>query len=376
MIETRYVELDWLRVVLIFAVFLHHCFMPFNGDGWHIMNAESSKLLDDIMVYFEQVRLQTLFFIAGVGSALLLRKQSWKGFLSAKLKRLFIPFVVAMMIIVPPQHYFEHIAQYTSLIDAYSQRLLAFSPNHLWFIEFLLVFMLLAPVINTLFSSKLCSQLQSSLTRLSSYKHGLFLLVVLLVIVRCVTKWINASYDNSLGNISQVSYFLFFFLAGMWLIRNKAAWLALAMHRRTNLYWLLVATVIFYGFYIPDYSPYLSLPIRRQIWVAVGCLVSWSALLVMLGYGQAYLSHSPKWLRKTNELIYPFYIVHQTVIVAFAFYIVKWQSSIFLKAMCLTIASMFVCMALCLAIGKGNWVIRVMFGLKTQKTVDAKPSFT
>ena len=56
----RYSELDWLRVLLIFAVFLHHVFMPFNGDGWHVMNNESSKVLDDIMVYFEQLRLQTL----------------------------------------------------------------------------------------------------------------------------------------------------------------------------------------------------------------------------------------------------------------------------------------------------------------------------
>ncbi|MBB1383734.1 acyltransferase, partial [Shewanella sp. SR41-2] len=68
----RYSELDWLRVILIFAVFLHHVFMPFNGDGWHVMNNESSKVLDDIMVYFEQLRLQTLFFIAGAASFLLL----------------------------------------------------------------------------------------------------------------------------------------------------------------------------------------------------------------------------------------------------------------------------------------------------------------
>jgi peptidoglycan/LPS O-acetylase OafA/YrhL len=60
--NVRVSELDWLRVILILAVFLHHALMPFNGDEWHIMNAESSKLLDDVMVYFEQFRLPTLFF--------------------------------------------------------------------------------------------------------------------------------------------------------------------------------------------------------------------------------------------------------------------------------------------------------------------------
>ena len=376
MTPTRYYELDWLRVILIFAVFLHHCFMPFNGDGWHIMNTESSKLLDDIMVYFEQIRLQALFFIAGVGSVLLLQKQSWREFLLGKFYRLFIPFVVAMIIIIPPQYYYEHIEQFTSLFDAYSQRWLAFSPNHLWFIEFLLVFMLMAPLINNVFSSKRCEKWQSRLAQISHYKHVLFLMVLPLIFIRGLTKWINGSYDNHLGNISQVSYFLFFFIAGMWLIRNQNIWQALAQHRRTNLFWLIVSTVVFYGYYFPDYSPYLSLPIRRQIWVAVGCLVSWSALLTMLGYAQVYLSRSPNWLRKTNELIYPFYIVHQTIIVALAYYIVQWQRSIWVKSLSLTLLALIFCVVVSVTIGKGNGLVRFIFGLKTPQTMPSKPSFT
>ena len=76
----RLPELDWLRVILILAVFLHHVCMPFNGDGWHVVNNESSKILDDIMVYFEQFRLPILFFISGVGSVILLSKLTVKAF--------------------------------------------------------------------------------------------------------------------------------------------------------------------------------------------------------------------------------------------------------------------------------------------------------
>ena len=57
--KRRY-DLDWLRVIAILAVYFHHLGMPFNGDDFHIMNSESSKLLDDIMVYFEQFRLPLL----------------------------------------------------------------------------------------------------------------------------------------------------------------------------------------------------------------------------------------------------------------------------------------------------------------------------
>jgi glucans biosynthesis protein C len=64
-IYKRRPELDWLRVILVLTVFLHHVAMPFNGDKWHIMNADKSKLLDDVMVYFEQWRLPLLLLVSG-----------------------------------------------------------------------------------------------------------------------------------------------------------------------------------------------------------------------------------------------------------------------------------------------------------------------
>ena len=107
----RLSELDWLRVILIFAVFLHHVCMPFNGDNWHIMNNDSSKVLDDVMVYFEQFRLPILFFISGVGSVILLSKVSVKTFALNKITRLFIPLLVGVLLVVPPQTYIENITE-------------------------------------------------------------------------------------------------------------------------------------------------------------------------------------------------------------------------------------------------------------------------
>ena len=71
--------------------------------------------------YFEQLRLQTLFFIAGAGSVLLLSKSSSLAFLKSKFHRLFIPLLVGMVFIIPPQHYYEHINEYSGLLDAYGR---------------------------------------------------------------------------------------------------------------------------------------------------------------------------------------------------------------------------------------------------------------
>ena len=183
-IDSRLSELDWLRVILIFAVFLHHVCMPFNRDGWHIMNNESSKVLDDIMVYFEQFRLPILFFISGVGSVILLSKITVRKFVLNKFLRLFIPLLAGSLLVIPPQTYIENIVELQSYWQEYPQLALNFETNHLWFIEYLLVFFLFAIPLNKFFSSSLGVVVVNSVQKLSKYKIGLYLLVILLIVIK------------------------------------------------------------------------------------------------------------------------------------------------------------------------------------------------
>jgi peptidoglycan/LPS O-acetylase OafA/YrhL len=361
---TRYSELDWLRVILIVAVFMHHVFMPFNGDGWHIMNKDSSKTLDDIMVYFEQLRLQTLFFIAGAGSLLLLQKTTIKAFLANKFFRLFIPFLIGMMIIVPPQNYYESIDKYSSIFDAYKALIFSFDTNHLWFIEFLILFMILAIPLNLGINTSVGSSLIKIIEKVATRRHGIFSIVFVLIVLRCGLKLLNSSQEHSIHNLSVSAFFFFFFIAGMCFMKSPLIWQSIGNFRRTNLLWLIVSTLLFYAYYFsPDLSPYFSLEIRWMIWWLVCSLVSWSGLLSMLGYASHYCKKTPRWLVAANELIYPFYILHQTVIVVLAYYIVQWQSGIAVKSISLLLGAFVICVALCLMIKPFN-LLRYLFGLR------------
>jgi len=361
----RLSELDWLRVILIFAVFLHHVCMPFNGDGWHIMNSESSKLLDDIMVYFEQFRLPILFFISGVGSVILLSKVSAKKFTLDKVTRLLIPLLIGSLLIVPPQTYIENIDKFQSYWQAFPKLALNFETNHLWFIEYLFVFALLAIPLNFLLHSRLGSSVVSSVEKLAKFKGGLFLLVVVLISVKIYFSLMFPSDDNKIENLSSSMYYFVFFISGMIFIRNNNIWQAIREQRLCNLIILSLSTIIFYAYYYsPDLSEYLSLDARWSIWWLVCCLVAWSALLTILGYAQYYLAKTPKWLHLSNELIYPFYIFHQTVIVVIGFYVITWQTSIPIKIMSLFGLSFIVTSLICFYIIKSFNVLRFMFGLK------------
>ena len=205
--DSRYSELDWLRVILIFAVFLHHVLMPFNGDDWHIMNTESSKLLDDIMVYFEQFRLPTLFFISGAGCVILLSKISVKQFFKDKFTRLFIPLLAGSVLIIPPQTYIENINELASFWQAYPALALKLELNHLWFIEYLIVFSVISIPINAMFQSRLGQGVVSIVAKISQLKIGLLCLVVILIFIKIFFSIYFPSDGHKIENLSSSSYY-------------------------------------------------------------------------------------------------------------------------------------------------------------------------
>ena len=51
----------------------------------------------------------------------------------------------------------------------------------------------------------------------------------------------------------------------------------------------------------------------------------WCMLLGLLGLAQRYLTAGGRVLAYATEAAYPFYILHQTVIVAVAYFVVRWE---------------------------------------------------
>jgi glucans biosynthesis protein C len=82
-----------------------------------------------------------------------------------------------------------------------------------------------------------------------------------------------------------------------------------------------------------------------------------------------YFTKTPKWLSLSNELIYPFYIFHQTVIVVIGYYVITWQAPISLKIISLFVFSFLVTSVICWFIIKPSNILRFLFGLKPKNNV-------
>jgi len=333
-IDKRRYDLDWLRVVAILAVYLHHIAMPFNGDKFHIMNTESSKLLDDIMVFFEQFRLPLLFLISGTGTIFAFSKRSWLQFLKERSIRLLIPLVFGVIFIIPPQTYYEDIDTYNSIFDAYINS--PIETNHLWFIGNLFILsVLLIPLILILKSSK-SAKIITVLETISIKKYGILLWVIPLIVITIFLKKIYPTSSKDITNLSTTFYYGYFFISGMLFASSKHIWNYLKMHRRFNFTIFIVSTFLFYGYYLSSnqyISAYLSIDDRWSIWYLVCALVGWTFVITLLGYSQVWLNTKSSFLRQCNEAIYPFYILHQTVIVVLGYYIIQLNLAILLNAL-------------------------------------------
>lgn len=365
-IQRRY-DLDWWRVISIFLVFLHHIGMPFNGDGFHIMNSESSKLLDDIMVFFEQFRLPLLFLISGIGTVFAFSKRSWIQFIKERATRLLIPLFFGVFVIVPPQTYIEEITSYTSYYDFYKNILNHIDVNHLWFIENLFYISVLSIPLILFIKSSYADMFKHRLTAFCSKRFGMFTLAIPLIIIKIVSKHYYPEDDKVITNLSSTLFYGYFFVIGILFSGIPTVWESLKKYRKVNFSLMILSTLVFYVYYfMPNdmASSYWGLATRWSIWYGVSALVSWSVICTLLGYGQIWLSKPSTLLTKLNEAIYPFYILHQTVLIIIGYYVIQQPWNIPIKLFILATSSFIVIVGIYRWIIYPFTVLRFLFGMK------------
>lgn len=105
-LTTRLHGLDNLRTFLIFLVVLVHAGVVYESSGfmapyWIVDDPSTSDLPGLLNLILDLFVMPTIFFIAGYFAPVSLeRKGSW-GFLKAKLRRLMLPWVVAVFTLIP-----------------------------------------------------------------------------------------------------------------------------------------------------------------------------------------------------------------------------------------------------------------------------------
>ncbi len=155
----RRYDLDWLRVLAFGVLILYHAGMFYVADwGWHIKSDVTSETLQLFMRLVNPWRMPLLFLVSGAALWFAAKKISAVGLLRLRMVRLLPPLVFGMLVIIPPQIYYQ-IMHYegavfssylefypiyldlgTELFPGHQSPVGLFSWTHLWFIPYLLIY--------------------------------------------------------------------------------------------------------------------------------------------------------------------------------------------------------------------------------------------
>lgn len=371
--ERRY-DLDWLRVIAILLLHLFHCAMPFIAEwDWHLKNEETSYLVLECNYFLSRWRMPILFFISGIGTIFVLNEKSVLQFIWQRTKRLLIPLLFGMLMIVPAQVYFERIykgADYTSYFDFYPTIFTTtvypegnLSWHHLWFIAYLFVYSLLAIPLILLFKSPKGIAFTNKAAVFSN-KVGMIGFGLILVIAGFLYFWYPNETHAFVDDWANFTKHFLYFIFGAFIGINPIFWKNLEINRELNLKIAFFSTLFINYLRWNEKEPIWAIDVSNALFLSLLTLSAWFWVIALLGYAKKYLNFSNKYLNFSNEAIYPFYILHQTFIVIIAYYVIQNQDDILSKYLFLTFVSFILSLGFYVFFIKPYKVTRFLFGMK------------
>jgi peptidoglycan/LPS O-acetylase OafA/YrhL len=93
---------------------------------------------------------------------------------------------------------------------------------------------------------------------------------------------------------------------------------------------------------------------------------SWCWTMVMFYVGMRHLIRTNRWLQYSREASYPFFFLHQPVIVFIAFYVVQWEVHLFVKLFVVVIGSLAASLGLYELLVRRINPVHALFGMKPQ----------
>ena len=375
----RQTYLDWLRIISIAGVLFFHSAMPYVAeDGWHIKNHETSNLMMESNHFLHLFRMPLLFFISGTVSYYMMQRRSTLSFIGLRFRRLFIPLLVGMFIIVPPQIYMERLNNgfKGSMWDFYKTTFNFipypkgnFSWHHLWFIAYLFIYdLLFAPVFAWMISPKS----DWFKTKLAVLANGKWIYLLMLPgIVWFTLLAVKMPETNDLIHDGcYFVYWLLFLLVGFVCILQPKLMDSLERNRRFALTIGFLSLMVWECLRWNGIEPWQARwpfhsPLFSEAFQMLRPTIAWAWVLALVGYGKHYLNRPHKVLNYLNQAVYPFYILHQTVIVLLVYYIVQTQNESILSKYIYTVGiTFFVSVLIYHLFIRPYALTRFLFGMK------------
>jgi len=375
---SRLLFLDWLRIGAFALLVLYHVGMYYVSWGWHVKSPFAGTTLEPLMRLSSPWRLSLLFLVSGAATSLMLQRAGASAsLLATRARRLLLPLLLGMALIVPPQSYFEVVQQYGyagSFVEfmrlyysghggfcgARGNCLILPTWNHLWFVAYLFVYTLALWLLLRVWPR----MLEALAARLSRGLQGALLLALPIAVLALLRITLAGRFPQTHALLDDwylhACYFGVFLLGATW-ARDAAMWQRCADQRWPALVLALIAwaAMLAIGAWLHDAS-------ARAHWGWLARLafaaVQWSASVAAIGFARVHLNRDHAWRSTLVEAVFPVYIVHQTLIVVFAMALAPLHWPVALEGPVLVVLTFGASFAAYLLVRRAR-MLRPLFGL-------------
>lgn len=376
-------DLDWLRVLVFMLLIFYHVGMFFVPWEFHIKNNITYKWLIYPMWFVNQWRLPILFVISGMGTHYALQKRSGSQFTLERLKRLLVPLAFGILLVIPPQVYIERIVknQFTgsylefwplnSFIGIYPYG--NFSWHHLWFLPYLLIFSLVLIPAFLYLKTHPTNNFSTWIKQVVKNPVTLYMFIIPLYLTEAFMKpYFPVTHDLVNDWYTFSSSILLFFYGFLLITTKDVFWKTVENYRKL---FLIIGITSFTGMLLAA-SGFRGYNNMHYMEAFLKVISLWSWILSLFGFASKYLNKGSKLLSYANEAVYPFYILHQTVMIVIAWYLIDLNWSLGMKAFVMIIGTFGLSWFFYEFLIRRWKYVRPLFGLKNNKKKDDAKVFS
>jgi peptidoglycan/LPS O-acetylase OafA/YrhL len=373
--ERRY-YLDWLRVLaVLLLIYFHAAAIFYQGDlgTFYVTNSEVSQIAELFILFVHQWHMPLFFFLSGAASWFSLEARTAGQYAKERFQRLLIPFMFGTLILVPPQVYYHRLqtsGERFSYLQFYPQFFNGIRPTgnfewaHLWFVIYLFVFSLIALPILVWLKQATGKRWYTELSLKLEQLRSIFYLALPLMIIEAFfrPRWIG--FQNLYDDWANVLLYLTYFFYGYVFFVNEHLWQIVDRQKALIFGAAVMGMSMLFGLWITDAVPTRSYSPPYMIYQAFRGLNAWCWVIALLSLARSHLNFHHRLLKYASEASYPFYLLHQSIVVAIGSYGVQWQMGIPQKFIIISTGALGVTVGLYELIVRRFNLVRFCFGLK------------
>jgi hypothetical protein len=288
-------------------------------------------------------------------------------------KRLLVPLVFGMVVLVPPQVYLERLytGQFTGsflqwLPEAFRGTYPAgnMSWHHLWFLAYMLV---LTFVLLPYFLWARSERGRAMLAVAAGVVARTGLQWAMVLPLAASILWLAPISYNTNGLVGDwygLVYYGLLLLYGSFLFGSSEMLTALNRQRFLSLAIGVAAYAAFYVTFVDGAVRPVIAPADRAAYALLSTVNTMAWLFAIIGFANRYLTRRPAFLAEATEAVYPFYMLHQTMTVIAVYWLLQLGAPPVAGFILAALATFLGTSAIYLCIVRPLRFMRPLFGLK------------